>query len=76
MMKLIVNIWRLFARYRIMEDIHMIIDDTVVDYYERCQKDTKEHNKLKNSIKDAVGEYIWKKTKRRPMVLPVILEVG
>ena len=60
----------------LLEDIHMIIDDTVVDYYERCQKDTREHNKLKNSIKDAVGEYIWKKTKRRPMVLPVILEVG
>jgi ribonuclease J len=53
----------------------MIIDDTVVDYYEKGQRDNKERGKLKNSIKDAVGEYIWKKTKRRPMVLPVILDV-
>jgi ribonuclease J len=59
----------------LLEDIHMIIDDTVVDYYEKGQRDNKERGKLKNSIKDAVGEYIWKKTKRRPMVLPVILDV-
>ena len=59
----------------LLEDIHMIIDDTVVDYYEKGLRDNKERGKLKNSIKDAVGEYIWKKTKRRPMVLPVILDV-
>ena len=31
--------------------------------------------KIKNSIKDALGDYVWKKTKRRPMILPIILEV-
>ncbi len=29
---------------------------------------------LKNVVKDALGEYIWKKTKRRPMILPIIME--
>ena len=31
--------------------------------------------KIKNSIKDSLGDYVWKKTKRRPMILPIILEV-
>ena len=31
--------------------------------------------KIKNSIKDALGDFVWKKTKRRPMILPIILEV-
>ncbi len=31
--------------------------------------------KIKNSIKDSLGDYVWKKTTRRPMILPIILEV-
>ena len=31
--------------------------------------------KIKNSIKDSLGDYVWRKTKRRPMILPIILEV-
>ena len=31
--------------------------------------------KLKGSIKDSLGEYVWKKTKRRPMILPIIMEI-
>ena len=31
--------------------------------------------KIKTSIKDSLGDYVWKKTKRRPMILPIILEV-
>lgn len=31
--------------------------------------------KLKSAIKDALGEYVWKKTKRRPMILPIIMEI-
>ena len=32
-------------------------------------------NKMKTNIKDNLGDYFWKKTKRRPMILPIILEV-
>ncbi len=31
--------------------------------------------KLKSTIKDALGEFVWKKTKRRPMILPIIMEI-
>jgi len=30
---------------------------------------------LKNEIRDAVGKFIFKETKRRPMILPVIMDV-
>lgn len=31
--------------------------------------------RIKTAIKDNLGEFIWKKTKRRPMILPIIMEV-
>lgn len=31
--------------------------------------------RIKANIREALGDYIWKKTKRRPMILPIILEV-
>ena len=31
--------------------------------------------KLKSTIKDVLGEFVWKKTKRRPMILPIIMEI-
>lgn len=32
-------------------------------------------NRMKNDIKDALGEHFWKKMKRKPMILPIITEV-
>lgn len=31
--------------------------------------------KIKTEIKDELGEFVWKKTKRRPMIMPIIMEV-
>ena len=31
------------------------------------------HNKLKDLVKEALSDYIWKKYKRRPMILPIII---
>ena len=31
--------------------------------------------RIKTAIKDNLGDFIWKKTKRRPMILPIIMEV-
>ncbi len=57
----------------LLEDIHMIVDDTIMEHFEK--ENPGGRAKLKNSIKDVVGEYVWRKTMRRPMVLPVILDV-
>jgi len=32
-------------------------------------------NRMKNDIRDALGEHFWKKMKRKPMILPIITEV-
>ena len=31
--------------------------------------------KMKTAIRDTLGEFFWKRTKRRPMILPIIMEV-
>jgi len=30
---------------------------------------------LKNLLRDQIGQYLFNKTRRRPMVLPVVIEV-
>lgn len=52
------------ARERMTEVIENCLDRGITDW-----------GKIKNSIKDSLGDYVWKKTKRRPMILPIILEV-
>ncbi len=52
------------ARERMAEVIENCLDRGITDW-----------GKIKNSIKDSLGDYVWKKTKRRPMILPIILEV-
>ena len=32
-------------------------------------------NKIKLVIRDSMNDYIWKKTKRKPMVIPIIMDV-
>ncbi len=31
--------------------------------------------KIKNTIRDSLSDFLWKRTKRRPMILPIIMEV-
>ena len=56
----------------LMEEARSVVDDAVSDCLERGVSDW---GKLKNVIKDSLSEYIWKKTKRNPMILPIIMEV-
>lgn len=39
------------------------------------EKGTKDWATLKNNIRDSLGRYLYEKTKRRPMILPIIVEV-
>lgn len=33
-------------------------------------------SKIKLVIRDTMNEFIWKRTKRRPMILPIIMDVN
>ncbi|MFC5471150.1 ribonuclease J [Cohnella suwonensis] len=59
----------------LMDEIHRITKSEV----ERLQLDNpKPHiqwNAYKQSIKEAVGKYLYATTKRRPMILPIIIQV-
>ncbi len=42
---------------------------------DRCaNKNITDWNKLKNSIRDDLNDYLWKKLKRSPLILPILLE--
>jgi ribonuclease J len=56
----------------LMEEARAIVDKAVNDSLERGISDW---GKLKTVIKDSLSDYIWKKTKRNPMILPIIMEV-
>lgn len=56
---------------KLIEDATDIAYDELV---EALSKGTTDWGKLKNVVKDSLSEYIWKKTKRRPMILPIIME--
>ena len=43
---------------------------------ERCQdKGITDWGKIKSELRDSLGDFVWKETKRRPMILPIIQEV-
>jgi ribonuclease J len=46
------------------------------DSLEKClEKNSREWGVIKTRIKDDVGDYIWRTTKRNPMILPIVQEV-
>lgn len=50
--------------------------DRVTTAINRCiDNDIREWSVLKNEIRDAIGRYLYEKTRRRPMILPIIMEV-
>ena len=56
----------------LMEDIRTIAKKSL----EISEKNhVREWTTLKNSMKSKVSEYLYQETKRKPMILPVIMEV-
>ena len=56
----------------LMDEARIVVNDAVESCLSRGIADW---GKLKSSIKDSLEEYVWKKTKRRPMILPIIMEI-
>ena len=56
----------------LMEEAHQVVSDAV----ESClMHRISDWTKIKNVIRDTLSEYLWKKMKRSPMILPIIMEV-
>ncbi len=56
----------------LMEEARLLAEETVQDCLETVGADW---NRIKGALRDDLSEFIWKKTKRRPMILPIIQEV-
>ena len=58
------------------EELMLQIENTVYDILESCYRgNVKDWNVYKTRIKDGVAKYLYNKTHRNPMVLPVIVEI-
>ena len=65
-----------FVYVRESEDLMDGAKNVIKDVLHECEeKNIKEWAYLKNNIKENLKEYLYTKTKRNPMVLPIIMEV-
>ncbi len=56
----------------LMDDVKKVIRDEI----DKCeQKRIKEWSIIKSNLKDNLRDYIYQKTKRNPMILPIIMEI-
>ena len=56
----------------LMDEAQKLLNEHVTGLTDRGITDW---GKIKTEIKDSLGEFVWKKTKRRPMIIPIIMEV-
>ena len=55
----------------LMDEARIVVEDAI----DVClDKHITDWGKIKNVIKDSLGEFLWKRTKRNPMILPIIME--
>jgi len=56
----------------LMDEAKQVLEDTM----QYCMdKGITDWSKIKAEVKDALGDFVWKETKRRPMIMPIIMEV-
>lgn len=55
----------------LMGEARVVVEDALDDCLNRRVTDW---GKIKTVIKDSLGDFVWKRTKRRPMILPIIME--
>lgn len=57
---------------KLMDDAKAVARKTLE---EQCSKNYREWGSMKPAVRDALSSYIYQKTKRSPMILPIIMEV-
>ena len=64
-----------FVYVRESEDLMDGAREIVQDALDTClDRGITDWGKIKNMVKDALSDYLWKRTKRSPMILPIIME--
>ena len=56
----------------LLEEARKVIEKAVLSC---LRKNITDWGKIKGTIKDTLSDFVWKKTKRRPMILPIIMEI-
>ncbi len=56
----------------LLDEAKQVVDDAVQDCMDRHVTDW---SKIKNTIRDSLSDFLWKRMKRSPMILPIIMEV-
>ena len=56
----------------LMDEAKQVLDERM----QYCMdKGITDWGKIKTEIKDSLSDFVWKETKRRPMIMPIIMEV-
>ena len=64
-----------FVYVRESEDLMDHAREVVEQALDGClEKGITDWSKIKAAVKDALSDYVWKRTKRSPMILPIIME--
>ncbi len=65
-----------FVYVRVSEDLITDSKEVVIKALDKCNdKNIREWANIKSTVKGALRDYIYFQTKRRPMILPIIIEV-
>ncbi len=57
----------------LLDESRHVVEESVQDCLDRHISDW---SKIKNIIRDDLSDFLWKKMKRNPMILPIIMEVN
>ena len=57
----------------LIEEIRKVAQSSIDNYLDRAK--TVDRAALKTSLKEELSKYVYSKTKRRPMILPIIMDV-
>jgi ribonuclease J len=57
---------------RLLEDLKDMVEDALED---ASEAGTREPDLLQENLHEAVGKFVWQRLRRRPMILPVVIQV-